>query len=73
MKLKIICFIYNETIDTVSSDYCISCTLYIVLFAVYLTASVIIGRSFTYFYWYSKKEVNVSRVKFNPGKQTTIY
>ena len=42
--------IYKETLDTVSSDYCISCRLYIVSFAVYLTASVIIGRSFTYFY-----------------------
>ena len=65
--------IYNETLNAISSGDCASCTLYVVLFAVFLTTSVILGGSFIYFYWYSKKEDNVSRVKFNPGKQTTTY
>ena len=60
-------------LNTISSDDCASCTLYVVLFAVFLTTSVIIGSAFIYFYWYSKTEDNVSRVKFNPGKQTTNF
>ena len=44
--------IYNETLNTIPSDDCASCTLYVVLFAVFLTASVIIGSSFVYFHWY---------------------
>ena len=46
--------IYNETLDVIPSDSCASCTLYVVLFAVFLTASVIIGGVFDYFYWYKK-------------------
>ena len=46
--------IYNETLNTISSDDCASCTLYVVLFAVFLTTSVIVGSSFIYFYWYSR-------------------
>ena len=65
--------IYNETLNTISSnDYYVSCTPYIVLFAVFLT-SVIIGGVFLYFYWRSEKEDSVCRVKFNPGKQPTVY
>ena len=42
--------IYNETLnviplDTIPSNDCASCTLYVVLFAVFLTASVIIGNN----------------------------
>ena len=52
--------IYDETLsitplNTNSSDDCAFCTLYVVLFAVFLTASVVIGGVFIYFYWYSKK------------------
>ena len=43
--------IYNETLNATSSDDCASCTLYVVLFAVFLTTSVIIGGVFVYFYW----------------------
>ena len=65
--------IYNETLNTISSnDYYVSCTPYILLFAVFLT-SVIIGGIFVYFCWRSKKEDSVCRVKFNPSKQTTVY
>ena len=61
--------IYNETLNTISSnDYYVSCTPYIV----FLT-SVIIGGVFLYFCWRSEKEDSVCRVKFNPGKQTTVY
>ena len=45
--------IYNETLNTISSNNslsdCISCTPYIVLFAVFLVTSVIIGSVFLYF------------------------
>ena len=76
--------IYNETLDviqlnTIPSDDCASCTLYVVLFAVFLTASVIIGGVFVYFYWYSKKDIvrqylkknNVS-IKLNPFKNKLL-
>ena len=53
--------IYNESLnviplDTISSDDCASCTPYVVLFAVFLTTSVIIDSSFIYFHWYSKRK-----------------
>ena len=41
---------YNETLSATSSDECSSCTLYVVLFAVFLTTSVIIGSVFVYFH-----------------------
>ena len=44
--------IYNETLNTTSSDECAFYTLYIVLFAVFLTTNVMIGSSFIYFHWY---------------------
>ena len=51
--------IYNETVNTIPlNDYkkvCGSCTLYIVLFAVFLVTSTVISTVFIYFYWYSKK------------------
>ena len=48
--------IYNETLNVSLSDYkCGSCTLYIVLFVVFLVASVIISAVFTYFYLYLKE------------------
>ena len=73
--------IYNETLNVSLSDYkCGSCTLYIVLFVVFLVTSVIISAVFIYFHWYLKKsndqlylaKDNV-RIKFNPSTQTTIY
>ena len=48
--------IYNETLDTMLSDDCASCTLCVVLFAVFLTTNIITDGSFIYFYWY--KEIN---------------
>ena len=63
--------IYNKTLDEIPlSDFkkvWDSCTLCIVLFAVFLVTSAVS----IYFYWYSKKDIVC--VKFNPGTQTTIY
>ena len=42
--------IYNKTLNAIPSDDCASYKLYVVLFAVFLTASVVIGSSFIYFY-----------------------
>ena len=64
--------IYNETLNTISSSDCVSCTPYIVLFTVFLVTSVIIGGAFVYFYWRSKKEDSVSKVKFNPRTSHTL-
>ena len=51
-KNEMIC---NETLNVSLSDYkCNSCTLYIVLFAVFLITSVIISAVFINFYWYLK-------------------
>ena len=51
--------IYNESLNTISSDDCASFTVYVILFAVFLTTSVIIGSSFVYFYWYKKDVLDV--------------
>ena len=59
--------IYNETLNTILSNDslsdCVSCTPYIVLFAVFLVTSVITGSVFLYFYWRLEKD-NVE-TKFN--------
>ena len=46
--------IYNETLNTISSNDCASCTVYVALFAVFSTTSILIGSSSVYFYWYKK-------------------
>ena len=46
-----------------------SCTVYIVLFSLFLTINIGIGAVFVYFYWYSKNEV----VNTNPRTEATIY
>ena len=67
--------LHIETLDVIPlSDYkkvCNSCTIYIVLFAVFFITSICNSSVFVYFHCYFKKD-NVS-VKFNPGTQTTIY
>ena len=47
--------IYNERLTVTSSNDCASCTPYIVLFAVFLSISVIISSAFVYFNWYKNK------------------
>ena len=72
--------IYNETLDATSSDAillnnytkkCNSCTIYIVLFAVFFITFICIRSVFIYFHLYFKKD-NI-RVEFNPGIEATIY
>ena len=66
---------YNETLDIVSlNDYkkvCNSCTIYIVLFAIFYITSICISGVFIYFHWYLKKD-NFG-VKINLSTETTIY
>ena len=48
----------NEAFNILLNDYkCNSCTPYIMLFVVVLVISVIIYSVFTYFYWYSIKDI----------------
>ena len=47
--------IYNETLNMTLSNDCVSCTLHIVLLAVFLSTSVIVSGAFVYFHWYEKK------------------
>ena len=65
--------IYNYTLNTTSSNDslsdCVYCTLYIVLFAVILVTSVIIGGVFLYFYWRLKKLVFILSLIFVLEKQ----
>ena len=50
--------IYNENLNVTLSDDCAFCTLYVVLFAVFLSTSVVISAVFVYFHWYKKKKNN---------------
>ena len=63
----------NETLNVIPlNDYekvCNSCTIYIVLFAVFFITSICISSALFYFHWYLKKD-NV-RIKIYPGTQTT--
>ena len=68
--------IYNETLNETSSNDCASRTLYVVLFAVFLTTSVIIRIAFIYFYFYKNNQSDSKNnvgIKYNPSTQTTIY
>ena len=62
---------YNETLNAITLNsykkVYNSCTLYIVLFAVFLITSAVISTVFIYFYWHSKK-LNV-----NENSQTGQY
>ena len=66
--------LHNETLNVIPlNDYekvCNSCTIYIVLFAVFLITSICISSVFIYFQWYLKKD-NVC-IKSYPSTQTTI-
>ena len=66
--------IYNETLNAISSDDCASCTIYVALFAVFLTSSVIIGSGFIYFQKNKQLDLkkDVSNVKYS-ATETLIY
>ena len=72
--------LYNETLDVISFNaialnvykkVCNSCSIYIVLFAIFFITRICICNVFIYFHWYLKKD-DVS-VIFNSGIQTTTY
>ena len=67
--------LYNDTLDVIPlNNYkkvCNSCTIYMVLFAVFFITTICISSVFINFHWYLKKD-NLC-IKFNPGTQTTIY
>ena len=48
--------IYNEALNTIPLDDCPSYTLYVLLFAAFLTTSVVIGCGFICFHWYRKNK-----------------
>ena len=66
--------LHKETLDVISLNYykkvCNSCTIYIVLFAVFFITGICITGVFIYFHWHLKKDS--LRIKFYPGTQTTI-
>ena len=71
--------IHNEVLNTTSSDECSPCTLYVVLFAVFLTTIGIIGSVFVYFHWYLRgndeldRKKEKERFKVNFSGQVTNY
>ena len=55
--------IYNNTLNIILLDDCASCTLYVVLFPVFSTPSVIIGSSFICFRWFKEnKQLDLKKV-----------
>ena len=67
--------LHNETLDVIplndNKKVCNSCTIYIILLALFFLTSICISSVSIYFHWYFKKD-NVY-VKFNPGTQAAIY
>ena len=59
--------IYNEALNVTSSNDCASCTVYAVLFLVFLLLCLITSGVFVYFYWYkrSNTEKNDSCITFS--------
>ena len=53
--------LYNKTLTVTSSNDCASCTLYVVLFAVFLSMSVIISGAVIYFRWYKNKQFDLKK------------
>ena len=53
--------IYNKTLTVTSSNNCVSCTPYVVLFVVFLSTSIVISDAFVYFYWYKNKQLDLKK------------
>ena len=68
--------IYDKTLTVTSSNDCALCTPYDVLFAVFLSTSVIISGAFVYFHWYKNKQLDLKKdvpdVKYSKT-ETLIY
>ena len=60
--------IYNEALN---AKVCNPCTIYIILFVIFVVISISISSVFIYFHWHLKKDN--TRVKFNTNTETTIY
>ena len=54
--------IYNKTLTATLSNDCASFTPYVVLFAVFLSTSIIISGAFVYFHWYKNKQFDLKKV-----------
>ena len=63
--------IYNATLNDYE-NVCGSCTIYIVLLAIFFIIHISISSVFSYFYWYVKKS-NTDVVNINPDTETVIY
>ena len=59
---------YNETLTVASSNDCSSCTLYIVLFTVSLSISVVINGVFIYYRWYKNRKNDVPTFTYSMRK-----
>ena len=58
----------------IHNDYeniCNSCTVYIVLLAIFFIISISSNSVFIYFYWYLQSSIGA--VYINPGTETVIY
>ena len=53
--------IYNKTLTVKSLNDCASCMLCVVLFAVFLSMSVIISSAFVYFHWRKNKQLDLKK------------
>ena len=53
--------IYNETLNVTLSNDCASCTLYSVLFAVFLSTSLIIIGALVYLHWFKNKQLDFKK------------
>ena len=53
--------LYNKTLTVTSSNDCVSCTPYFVLFAAFLSMSVIISGASVYFHWYKNKQLDLKK------------
>ena len=67
--------LHNETLDmiplNVYKKVCDSCTIYMVIFAIFFITSICISSVFIYFHWYLKKDKFSS--KFDASTRKTIY
>ena len=54
--------IYNKTLTVTSSNDCASCTPYVVLFAVFISMSLIISGTFVYFHCYRNKQLDLKKM-----------
>ena len=63
--------IYNGTFNDYKKD-CSSCTIYVVLFAMFLIISTIISSAFIYFHWYLKTSNTNTITNINANTETVI-